>query len=61
MKRKLRKWKMWAGYANGNPDWDYFINWEKTYGVVYPTRSLARQSYDDVRPVEVRELPRKKR
>ena len=55
MKRKPRKWKMWAGYLDGKIDLDWFIG-HKVYGFVYPTRALARQSYDDVRPVEVREI-----
>ena len=60
MKRKLRKWKMWAGYLNDELDVEWYVGSKATYGAIYPTRPLARKAYHDVRPVEVRELPRKK-
>ena len=57
-KRKLRKWKMWLGYTEGKPDFDLWCSVEGDvfYGAIYKIRRKARDAYEDVRPVEVREL-----
>lgn len=63
MKRKLRKWKMWAGFT----DDEFYIELiEDGFGAhfapaVFRSRADARLQYTDVRRIEIRELPRKKR
>ena len=53
-----RVWKMWAGFMDDKPDFDLYVGSNVVYGVVYPTRKLARERYQDVRRVEVREVAR---
>ena len=61
MSARARKWKMWAGYIDDHIDLDYFEGTRIVYGAIYPFRWAARKSYQDVRPVEVREIRGKKR
>jgi hypothetical protein len=62
----MRTVKAWAGFSDGKIDLDLCIGGEpphrsddKIYGAIYRVRKDA--PYEDVRRVEIRELPRKKR
>ena len=64
MKRKARRWRMWAGYTDGDPDIfspSISMSGCVLYGAILPSRKLAIMAYEDVRPVEVREILPKRR
>lgn len=60
-KRKARSTLAWGGFSDG-----CLHVWSKRssfYGelAVYPTRKMARESYQDVRRIEIREVSKSKR
>jgi hypothetical protein len=51
----------WGGFSEGRLDLDHFVSGGgKVYGVLYLTRAKARECYQDVRKVEVREAKRRR-
>lgn len=48
--------KLWAGFSEGKIDLDQYQGPGGWYGVLYESRREAKQFYDDVRRVEVREV-----
>ncbi len=56
---------VYGGFCEGNLDWlevdDGFggNNWRKV-PAIFPKRQQARVQYEDVRRIEIRELPRKR-
>lgn len=52
---KLPK-KLWAGFIDDRVDFDPYKGPSKMYGVLYTSKRAAKECYEDVRRVEVREV-----
>lgn len=48
---------LWGGFIDGRLDLDFYQNVGsgKKYGILYSSRRAAKECYDDVRKVEVKE------
>lgn len=58
-----RVWKCWGGFVEGRLHWfemgsGYELGMIRA-AAVYESRRLARLDYEDVRRIEIRELPRR--
>lgn len=61
-KKKVKAVKAWGGFTDGKLDWryEYASCGEVIVYATYRTKAAARRHYRDVRPVEIRPLPKPK-
>lgn len=67
MSKKLYKRKVWGGFVDGRLDMPYMDDGFVEFGVgsngwgkrfaLFTSQDRARKQYQDVRPIEIREIP----